>query len=340
MLLLLSLYVFYIFFVISIDRGPVDYETFMSIGQKFVGHEAIYTTNSYYPLPYAAIFGVFSLLPRPISLFLWLLLPVIAALFITKFSPFTLLFAPLFGHFVGGQSAIFGLIGFWGYREHADPENIAGGVWLSLTTLKPQLGIAPILWASVAWMKYIRATRRIPKQAISFVISVLAIYAPAFFFFPNWMGEWLQNPRPLFLRALSGIVPRILVTLAPENSVFFWAVLCLSCGLLFFIIWKITRQQISLDVFTLFSFLISPLMHDYDLIQLIPMIKSTREKAAAVLLSLPGWVVIFTQYTNDMAWFVFTLIAPGLLILKLHQIHKYNKDLEPNNPVLASRISS
>jgi len=181
-------------------------------------------------------------------------------------------------------------------------------------------------------MKYFRSTGKIPRQAISFVLSVLVIYAPAFLFYPNWINEWLNNPRPLFLRALSGFVPRILVVLAPENPVLFWTALCLSSGLLFFAIWKLTRKQIPLDVFVLFSFLVSPLVHDYDLIQLIPMIKSTREKVIAVLLSLPGWVVIITQYTNDAAWFVFTIIAPGLLILKLNQTHKFNKDHEPNNP--------
>jgi hypothetical protein len=312
----------------------------MAIGQKFIRHETIYTSNSFYPLPFVAIFGFFSLLPRPVSLFLWLFLPVIVALLITKFSLFTLLYAPLFGHFVGGQSGLFGLVGFWGYRGHTNPDHISGGVWLSLTTLKPQLGIAPILWAFCQWVKYFRNTRRIPKQAISFFISVLIIYGPTFLFFPNWVGQWLQNPRPLFQRALSGIIPRLLIFLIPENPMVFGGILCICSLILFFGIWKISRSQISLDVFVLFSFLINPLVHDYDLIQIIPMIESSREKFAAVLLSLPGWVVILTQYTNDAAWVVFTIIAPGLLILKLFQFRKYNKNYETKDPGSIQIISA
>ncbi|MDX9864272.1 MAG: hypothetical protein RBT34_05635 [Anaerolineaceae bacterium] len=59
--------------------------------------------------------------------------------------------------------------------------------------------------------------------------------------------------------------------------------------------------------------MVNPLVHDYDLIQLVPLLDTPRRMLAAVLLSLPGWLVILFAYTNDSAWYAFTIIAPGIL---------------------------
>jgi hypothetical protein len=63
----------------------------------------------------------------------------------------------------------------------------------------------------------------------------------------------------------------------------------------------------------LWSFVVSPLVHDYDLIQLLPLLETPVLQWVAVLLSIPGLVVILTAYGNDAAWYAFTVIAPGLL---------------------------
>ena len=102
-------------------------------------------------MPYVIIFAAFAWLPRAVSLALWLLLPVLAALFISGGNPLVLLFAPVFGHFAGGQSAVFGMLGLWGYRKHTKCEDIAGGAWLGLTMLKPQLGFVPLAFAAMGW---------------------------------------------------------------------------------------------------------------------------------------------------------------------------------------------
>jgi hypothetical protein len=304
--LLISLYVFYVAFVITKNQGPVDYETFMQIGRRFLAGEKVYGVNSYYPMPYVLIFAAFASLPKWLSLFLWLSLPVIAAVVICEGSIWALAFAPTFAHFVGGQSALPAMIGLWGYQRVSS--KFTGGLCLALTTLKPQLGLFPVAWAVFQWIKEWRVLKRFPSSLFGFLVGVGSLYIPSFILYPTWPLDWLQSPRPLFERAMSGFVPRTLLLL--KLSPYLYAVLLISISLLTFLL---LYKRFSIDRFIIWSFVISPFVHDYDLIQIIPLIKSTRQKILAVLLSLPTWVVIFTAYANDTAWHVVTLVGLGLL---------------------------
>ena len=312
-ILLMTPYLIYTGLAIYTDRGPVDYETFMNIGGSLLAGSEVYGENSYYPMPYVIIFAAFAWLPRAVSLALWLLLPVLAALFISGGNPLVLLFAPVFGHFAGGQSAVFGMLGLWGYRKHTKCEDIAGGAWLGLTMLKPQLGFVPLAFAAMGWWKAFRTEKRIPRQAWAFALTTTLIYLPGFIIMPNWPARWLNSPRPLFERALSGLVPRTLLYLFPGQTGAYWLVLSVIALLLFLALWFLARKKISLDLAVLWGFVVNPLVHDYDLIQLVPLLDTPRRMLAAVLLSLPGWLVILFAYTNDTAWVVFTIIAPGVL---------------------------
>lgn len=338
-LLLGGLYVAYAGFTIHNGRGPVDYETFMTIGGHFLRHEPVYTENSYYPLPFVMVFAVFAWLPRPLSLGAWLLLPVLTALAIRRWQPAILLFAPIFGHFVGGQSSIFGLIGIWGYRRFADLDRRAGGFFLALLTFKPQLAIFPCIWALATWVQALRARRSVPAQAWAFLVTTAALFLPGFLFYPDWLREWLSRPRPLFERALSGLVPRLLLVSGAAGWVF-WGLLILIAGGLLLAIWRLNQRSLDFDVFLLWSLVVNPLVHDYDLILLVPLLDTTPLLVAATVLSLPGWWVIFTAYNNDSAWAVFTLIAPGLLLFRLwdnarHRVAARSKPQPLAPPTLA-----
>ncbi|MDX9864271.1 MAG: hypothetical protein RBT34_05630 [Anaerolineaceae bacterium] len=247
-ILLLTPYLIYIGLAIYTDRGPVDYATFMDIGGRLLLGGEVYGENSYYPMPYVIIFAAFAWLPRAVSLALWLLGPVLAALFISGGNPLVLLFAPVFGHFAGGQSAVFGMLGLWGYRKHTQSDNAAGGVWLGLTMLKPQLGIIPLVFAAVQWWKVLRTEKRIPRQAWMFVLMTALIYLPGFLILPDWPARWLNSPRPLFERALSGFVPRTLLYIFPGQTGAYWLVLGVIAALLFLAVWFFARKQISLDL--------------------------------------------------------------------------------------------
>ena len=318
-ILLLIPYLLYVGFVIQANRGPVDYETFMAIGQRLFTGKEIYGENSYYPMPFVMVFALFSWLPRAASMAIWLLAPVISALLISG-NPLVLLFAPLFGHFVGGQTAIFGMLGLWGYRKNIESSRLVGGVFLGLALLKPQLGVIPLVFAMTRWWKEIQVQRRIPRQAWAWVVTVAVLYLPGFFLAPDWPLRWLSHPRPLFERAMSGFLPRTLLYLVPQTSVAFWLLLMVSGILLLVGIWFVNRKAITLDLAVLWSFIASPLVHDYDLIQLIPLLDKPLLLGIAVLFSLPGWLVILFAYGNDSAWYVFTIIAPGILCALLYQM--------------------
>ena len=309
--ILLIFYLGYVIFIIQMDQGPVDYETFMEIGGRFTSGEPVYGENSYYPMPYVMIFGFFAGLPRPLSMSLWLLLPIVAALIITNWNPWVLIFAPLFGHFVGGQSALFGMLGFWGYHKEQNLKKLDGGLWLALTLLKPQLGLVPTLFAIYKWWQQWKEDRRIPRHAIGFLVGVVIIFLPSFILDPGWISDWLATPRPLALRAMAGLVPRGLAWLTGSGWIF-WAIwLVISAGLVFVLHRK---GGLTLKRWMLWYFIVSPLVHDYDVIQLIPLIEISKTRKLAVFLSIPLWVVIFFFYSNDIAWFAVTLIAPGLLL--------------------------
>lgn len=314
-------YILYLLFVLRLGQGPVDYETFMSIGKRFLNHQQIYVENSYYPLPFVMIFALFSALPKWLSLMIWLSLPVAIALFITKGHPWVFLFAPLFAHFVGGQSSWVGMLGLWGYLTFPAGTSLWGGCFLALAFLKPQLAVLPFLHALMQWWRYIWSHHKVPRQAVGWLISMVVLFLPAFLLLPDWFTEWLSQPRPLFIRALSGLLPRLLLSMFKEPSPAFWFTLTFCAVFLLLILGLVWGRKISFDIGLLWYFLVSPLVHDYDLIQLIPIVDKQRSRqTVAILASLPGWLTILFAYQNDSAWLTFSLYCPGFAVPGAHQL--------------------
>ncbi|MBL8045831.1 MAG: DUF2029 domain-containing protein [Anaerolineales bacterium] len=312
----LAPYLAYLSFIIQLNQGPIDYETFMQIGQRWRDGAEVYVENSYYPLPYVMIFAAFSALPRPLSMALWLGWPVLAVLIITRGRAWALWFAPVFAHFVGGQSSALAMLGLWGFRRNLQTDSAKAGMWLSLMTLKPQLGLLPILFAVGQWYKLYRATGRVPRSAWSFGLATAAIYLPSFILMPDWPVRWLSVPRPFFERALAGFVPRTLWVLLGEQTVAIVVLWLILTGLILAGIWRATRR-FSLEALVLWGFVVNPLVHDYDLLQLVPVLEDKKLAWAAVLASLPTWWVILFAYNVDAAWYLVTLIAPVVLFMYL-----------------------
>lgn len=318
-LLLLTPYGLYLAYMVTTGVAPIDYLTFMDIGERLLAGARVYGENSYYPLPYVGVFSFFAALPRPVSIALWFGLPLVVVLVASGFHPYALAFAPTLSHFLGGQSAVFGLLGFWGYRNHLALSNWKGGVFLALSTLKPQLAVVPLAYAVYHWGRAFRTRREISTQLQAFAVTFIVIYLPAFIVDPAWVGKWLGSPRPLFARALSAAVPRLLLTALEPSSLSYWLVWLAVSAVLLWGVWRFKGNAPALDVLLLWSFMVSPLVHDYDLIQVIPTIWGPVMKVAAVVLSAPGWWTIFARYAQDAAWVTFTLIAPGLLAVYLLQ---------------------
>lgn len=319
--LILAFYLSYLGFILVSGRGPVDYETFMRIGQSWLDNQPVYGENSYYPLPYVLIFAFFAWLPRSISMILWFLGPILLVLIIHRGNPGPLLFAPVISHFLGGQTALPAMLGLWGYRTRQEPDRFWGGVWLGIITLKPQLAVFPLLWALIQWVKHIRACKRIPAQAWGFLTGVLVIYLPSFLLRPGWVNEWLSAPRPLFERALAGLLPRGLLYVFDSSSWIYWLVWLLGAAAIAVLIGWLSKWKPSFDLFLAASFLINPLAHDYDLIQLVPLLEGKRVLRTALLISIPAVLVILFAYQIDHAWFVYTLIPLALVWVIQKQPH-------------------
>ncbi len=314
------LYLAYFAFILSTGQTGIDYDTFMRIGDRFRADEPIWTENSYYPLPYVIIFGWFSALPVPVSILLWHLVPVLAALWIARGRPWPLLFAPLFAHLVGGQTAVFAMVGLHVYyRYHQDWR---GGIGLALLLLKPQLGLFVLLWAGIEWLRELVARRRITPQALVFAALGLLLIAPTFLIIPDWVSQWLSQARPLFIRAMAAFIPRSILLLVPEGGAVYWGLLALLGGLLLGLVWWLAGRRLSLDHYLLTSFIINPFVHDYDLIQLIPLLHQPSLQRTAIVASIPTWLVIALAYGVDSAWFVVTLIVPCVLAVSLVQARK------------------
>lgn len=111
---------------------------------------------------------------------------------------------------------------------------------------------------------------------------------------------------------MAGILPR---TIAYFNlrPVFFWLLVIFIT--IFLIYWMHNKKILSFDGIILLSFIVLPFLHDYDLIQIIPLLDNFKKQVWAFLSSVPLWFTIFFAYNNDHAWFTETLISPILLYL-------------------------
>jgi hypothetical protein len=121
------------------------------------------------------VFTFFASLPLSLSIALWHGIPLLIGLYAARFRAWVLMFAPLFAHVVGGQSSVFGLVGLYGYRRYAD--QWYAGIFRAVMTFRPQLALAPLIWAEWQWQRTIRTTRRMPDQLWAFRRCVPDLWA-------------------------------------------------------------------------------------------------------------------------------------------------------------------
>lgn len=302
LLALLAFYVAYLAFVAVNEQASVDYHTFVSIGQRFLDGDEVYTENSYYPLPYVLVFAVLAALPVSLSIVLWHATPIVAALWAAHWRLWPLAFAPLFAHFTGAQTSVVGLLAVYGYFRWRD--DWRGGAMLAIATLKPQLVLLPLAWAAIDWIRTAYHQRVLHKQVLAFGIVTALLYLPAFAVDPGWVSDWLAAPRPLFERAMAGFVPRTLVILF-GNSGIAWGLIVIAVLAFGGVAW---RQRFTFEQFMFAGLIVNPFIHDYDLIQMVPLLNTRRLRAVALLAAVPTWLVIMLAYGSDRAWYVVTFI--------------------------------
>jgi hypothetical protein len=136
--------------------------------------------------------------------------------------------------------------------------------------------------------------------------------------------DWLANLRELRFRALSGAIPRILYYFHLPSFVYY-----LLLFLLFVLtaIFLLRKRLLRVDGWVLLGFIFSPFTHDYDLVQLIPMMEDRRLARIGILASLPGWITLLFFYDNDHAWATMTIIPIILLSGMILSWGTYPRDL-------------
>lgn len=315
-------YIGYLLFISLNNRPPIDYITFMQIGQRYLNGESIWLFGSYYPLPYVMIFAWFSTLPAPVSIFVWHLIPMLVILYISKGKLWPLLFGPVLDHFIGGQSVVFAMLGLYLYRQHH--KDWRGGLGLALMLMKPNLALLPLVWAGFQWLRELKQQRRISLQIPAFAGLTALIFLPAFLVMPDWVSEWMPTRRPIVLRSEAGIIPRSIIIFngRPGEGAEFWVPLIILSLLLLAAIWLVSRRRLNFDTFMLFNFIANPYVHDYDLLQMLPLLDTDWKRKLAIVAALPTWLVIFFAYDTDWAWIGVTLTAPVLLIALLYQMRQ------------------
>lgn len=311
LLLLFSLpYFLFLRYMYVTGLAPIDYLTFIDTGQSLLNGTFAYQVNVYYPLPTVLVFAVLAWLPGWLSLAVWFVFScnagsldagVGSAGFAVCATPVAFFRRPGISFWpdrpVGGRAA-------W--------HSWKGGSLLALSLLKPQLALIPLAYAGASWLNAWRGSRRLPAPLVAFAATALGLAAPAFIVYPGWLLDWLSNLRPLFPRALAGLLPRLLVDRLSPLQPEFWLVLTLAALLVLALLYLLNKKQMPLPLVVLWSFIASPLVHDYDLIQLVPLLHHRIMRAAALLVSIPGWYVLAVRYADDRAWLVFALIAPAM----------------------------
>ena len=162
---------------------------------------------------------------------------------------------------------------------------------------------------------------------IVFLTSAILIYLPWFIFNSAWLGEWLSNPRSLRLRAMAGLVPRLLMYI-DFSSAAYYAILMIISAIICF--WLYRTKAYNLDLVVLLSFILLPIVHDYDLIQIIPVLDTTKRIKFAALSSIPLWLTILFAYRNDHAWISAAIIAPFVFWF-IWRENKQNATIKANN---------
>lgn len=130
------------------------------------------------------------------------------------------------------------------------------------------------------------------------------------FFNPEWVNEWLANPRNIRLRGMASIVPRTF-SYFNLHPIIFWLFLILITICLIY--WLFKKELLNLDMMVLLSFIVLPFLHDYDLTQLIPLLDDKKRRIWGLTSSIPLWFTICFAYNNDHFWYTATLISPILV---------------------------
>jgi hypothetical protein len=290
------------------NEKPFDYvqlirgvRTYCADPAHFEYGVSVYTDGliqrNFYPAPFYSLFCVPDQLAPDALFLIWMLFPLIWALLLARMRASIFAFTPLFLHILLGQSTAF-LIPLFYLASTPRPPRWWYGVILATALLKPHIAAPAVLILLWRWRHHWRAL-------LVGAITSIAILIPTFLHTPNWIQQWLGSARGYEIVSLV-TVPRIVIRAfdmpyvpAPDQQRLIWGLAIAAAAILLGLLWARRKKLAFYDVFLVFCFT-APLVHDYDLVILIPfLVQRPRRLLLALVAGLPAWVYAMMSGTPE-----------------------------------------
>lgn len=258
---------------------PYDYLHLMSSSQQFCFSQSTFEFGWPHLYP-ASFYTTFCLLYRtipPVLSFVWLMIPFFAVLLLAGRRSAVLVYPPFVILLILGQSTwlLFPIYGLVAYRVNHPPKWWYG-IFLFGAVFKPHIALMGVAWLVYRWYRY----RNFWLTAVATWVILLL---PGFLMRPTWLFEWLPSGRgfePISLGSIAIVPVRLLgidvnrvIGMDPGagNQAMIW----LFCGLFaLFLLFSLYKRRGRLEFYDwllVFCFA-NPLLNDYDLIIILPLI--------------------------------------------------------------------
>jgi len=299
---------------------PYDYAQLMIGAERFCYQtdSFIYDERWLYPAPFYTSFCIPQHHLPQILFWLWMIVPFLLVIWIGGQRSAIVVYPPLVLHLVLGQST-WVLLPLYMLAERLSRDDsqrvpLWYGIILGLAVLKPHIAFAAWVWIVWRW-------RERWLLLLTGAISSLVILLPSFFMRPNWLFEWLANGRdyrPISMANIA-LIPVELFQLGLDQAAYIssgsgqliiWGTGLMTAAALYFLIHR-RRGKLELYDWVLIFCFSNPLMHDYDLIILLPFL-GNRPQRLLLAVTAGIFVWIYAQMTGN---YNVSLIITGVLIL-------------------------
>lgn len=261
------------------DAYPYDYGILVSGTEVFCFQPDQFDYNPLwlYPAPFYSAMCLPIAVSPIITLILWMIVPFLMVLVLAGRRAVILIFPPFVLHMILGQSTWL-VLPLFAYALWSNEKSVRWwhGIITLLVVFKPHIGGLAVVWL---WYHY----RHRRGFIITSFLSIVTVVIPAFLMQPTWLVDWLGNGRSFKLSSMAnlGIIPVDLLGLGGEEVLELAPTLSdqlpvyLFGGVLAIVLLCVVYRQrgtLTLYDWVLAFCLSNPLLHDYDLIILIPFI--------------------------------------------------------------------
>lgn len=298
------------------EREPFDYRILMDSAERYCyapdsfqygitrypvaedGREVL-PQLSFYPATFYVAFCALAHHAPALNLLLWMLLPLVTAFMLSGGRAAILAYPPLFLLILLGQSTtwVMLMLVLIAHYEQGGKVRAWHGIAVASFFFKPHLAALGLLYLLWRW-------RKSPATLAVALGMALALLIPAFAYLPSWVGEWLAQGRRGFeigsMVSVAGWWVRMFnLPFAPSASVqlLVWGISAgVAVGLLGLAYWR--RGKLEFYDWLLVLCLTLPLIHDYDLVILLPFI-ALRPRLLLVALVCGALAWLFAMFSRQ-----------------------------------------